>query len=240
MPSPIVTRFGQIIALMSGWLSVIVLTPLCSGAPDGADARPEPGQVHTESSRVYTFVEKKGLGHPHAIEGQVASGALLLGAQSNAGRLVFDMQSFDADTLRARRYLGLEGASSDATRSQVNANMRGVQVLAVTQFPTAIFQVDSAVASGRRSQRGLPVYELSGTFTLHGVSKPIRVPVDIERRQGWLHVRGTFAVRQTDFDITPFTKAFGAIGIADQLVIHGDLWVAPNDHLFLTDIPERQ
>ncbi len=35
------------------------------------------------------------------------------------------MNSFDADTDAARRYLGLEGSTDESTRKQVNANMLG-------------------------------------------------------------------------------------------------------------------
>lgn len=40
-----------------------------------------------------------------------------------------------------------------------------------------------------------------------------------------LHVRGRFAVLQTQYGIKPFSKGLGAIGVADELQIWGDLWV---------------
>jgi hypothetical protein len=49
----------------------------------------------------------------------------------------------------------------------------------------------------------------------------------LEVKDGWHHLRGKFAIRQTDFGIKPYTKAFGAVGIKDELVIQGDLWVVP-------------
>ncbi len=204
------------------------------------EASVTPGDVNLGVSRIYTFVDKTGLGHQHAIEGKLGSGSLMLGAETASGRLVFDMTSFDADTASARRYIGLQGTTDESTRSKVNNNMRGSYVLDVARYPTATFDVVSAIPTGQNSKRGLPSYELSGSFTLHGVKKPIRVIVDVEQARGWLHVRGNFAVKQTSFGITPYSKAFGAIGVADELQIHGDLWVAPTTQVSMAEIPERK
>ena len=79
----------------------LLIAPVCAqntgqAAPTKVTANP--GDVNVQVSRVYTFVDKTGFGHPHAIEGKLVSGSLLLGAESSAGQLVFDMRSFDADT----------------------------------------------------------------------------------------------------------------------------------------------
>ena len=79
---------------------------------------------------------------------------------------------------------------------------------------------------GQPSRRGLPQYQLDGDFTLHGVTRPIRVVADVEEANGWLHLRGGFSILQTQFGMTPYTKAFGAVGVTDRLDIWGDLWVA--------------
>ena len=203
-------------------------------------AHPPNGFVNVEASRVYTFVDKTGFGHQHGIEGKLESGSLLMGAAANAGTLVFDMRSFDADTNKARRYVGLSGSTSASTRVQVNENMKGAAILNVAKYPTATFEVSSALPSGKTTQSGLPVFELKGMFTLHGVKRPLTVEANVEQQQGWLHVRGRFVISQTAYGITPFSKAFGAIGVADPLRIHGDLWVAPNPEIAMANIPSRK
>ncbi len=198
------------------------------------------GDANLKVSRVYIFVDKTGLGHQHAIEGKLTSGKLFLGADSSAGRLVFDMRSFDADTAAARRYIGLQGVTDASTRSKVNANMRGSGVLDVQKYPQAIFEITSALPTGNSSKRGLPTYEIVGSFRLHGTTRPARIVAEVEQARGWLHVRGNFAIRQTSYGITPFSKAFGAIGVTDALRIHGDLWIAPNPRTSMNEIPERK
>lgn len=204
-----------------------------------AVATPNPGDVNVKVSRVYTFVDKSGLGHQHAIEGKLSSGSLMLGVDSSAGQIVIDMRSFEADTIEARRYLGLSGSTDESTRSKVNANMNGSDVLNVQKYPRATFDVTSALPTGKKSSRGLPTYDLRGNFTLHGTKRPIQVIAEVEQARGWLHVRGYFVIKQTSFGITPYSKAFGAIGVSDSLRIHGDLWVAPNTRISMANIPER-
>lgn len=199
----------------------------------------QPGDVQTQASKVYVFVEKTGLGQQHGVEANLSASTLVLGATENAGKLVFDMTSFDADTPAARKYVGLSGTTDEGTRSAVNKNMKESAVLNVNQYPTATFDVASAKATGQTSRQGLPVYQLDGQFTLHGAKRPLSVTVEVEQARGWLHVRGNFNIKQTSFGITPYSKAFGAIGVADELKIYGDLFVAPTPHVAMGDIPTR-
>ncbi|MCA9103602.1 MAG: YceI family protein [Planctomycetales bacterium] len=185
------------------------------------------GDFYLEGSRVYVHVGKTGFGHDHAIIGNIKEASLHLGAEQSAGEIVFDMKSFQADTDAARKYIGLEGTTDASTQQQVNANMLGPSVLDVNRFPTATFRINSAKPHSATSSRGLPQYELSGDFTLHGVTRPIRFLADVEMSNGWQHLRGGFTLLQTDYQITPFSKAFGAVGVTNQLSIWGDVWVAP-------------
>jgi polyisoprenoid-binding protein YceI len=182
-----------------------------------------PIYVDTEVSRAYVKVGKTGLGHEHGAAGRLRRGFLRLGAATEAGVLEFDMASFVADTKEARQAVGLAGETDAATARQVNDNMRGPQVLDVEHHPTATFVVKSALPpkgqpSGQRVQ-----YTLEGDFTLHGVSRPMQLTAEAQvTDRGW-RVQTRFAILQTAFGITPYTRAFGAVGVADRLEIIGDV-----------------
>ncbi len=198
-----------------------------AAAPKQEEERLEPTQVSVAKSRVYTFVGKTGFGHDHGVEGKLKSGNLKLGAMEEAGELVFDMTSFDADTDAARRYVGLNGSTDASTRQQVNANMRGDTILAVRRFPTATYTIASAKALSTKSRDGHPQYELDGKFTLHGTTRPLKITVSVQKtKEGLDRVRGSFSILQTQYGITPFSKALGAVGVTDKLTIHGDILVA--------------
>lgn len=191
-----------------------------------ADTKLEPNQVDLKKSRVYIFVDKTGLGHQHGVEGKLSSGTIKLGAVEEGGEFVFDMKSFDADTDAARRYLGLSGSTDSSTRQQVNQNMRAASILSVDKYPTAKFAIKSATAMNKKSRNGHPLYEFAGEFTLRGRTQPLKFEAEAETKDNMAHIKGQFAILQTQYGITPFRKALGAVGVADRLVIHGDLWVA--------------
>jgi hypothetical protein len=186
----------------------------------------EPGDVYLPMSRVYMHVDKTGLGHEHGVVGQIKQGRINLGSSTDPGSLVFDMTSFTADTPESRKFVGLDGTTDESTQKQVNDNMRGASVLDVARFPTATFAIRQVEKLPQLSQAGKPQYKLTGDFSLHGVSRPIQVVAESDEQNGWIHLRGGFYLVQSQFGITPFTKAFGAVGVADQLSVWGDIWVA--------------
>lgn len=183
-------------------------------------------KVDTTKSRVFTFVGKTGLGHEHGIEGRLKSGHLVPGAETDAGQLVFDMRSFDADTPAARRFVGLSGTTDAGTRQEVNNNMRGSSILNVARYPTAVFDIETArQVPTKNNQSNTMNYELSGRFTLHGVTRPLKIIATARTTESGIHLRGSFMILQTQFGITPFSKAFGAVGITDQLKISGEIYL---------------
>ncbi len=118
-------------------------SPQPGNVAPGAGAPLAPGEIDTAISRIYVHADKTGFGHEHGIESLLKSGWLHLGANQNAGELVFDMTSFRADTDEAHRYVGLQGSTDASTRQEVNNNMLGPDVLDVKQYPTAVFKVTS-------------------------------------------------------------------------------------------------
>src|ERR1043166_7785568 len=67
------------------------------------------GDVDVAKSRIYVRVGKTGFGHEHGVEGRLKSGHLKLGATTDAGELVFDLASFEAERTVARKYAGRGG-----------------------------------------------------------------------------------------------------------------------------------
>ena len=204
------------LAAIAWWLAA-TMPAWCSGTERSVDV---------EKSRVYIYVDKTGLGHQHGVEGHLKSGTVAIGAEKDAGQLVFDMTSFRADTAAARKYVGLTGTTSESTKRQVNANMLGTQVLDVKHHPTATLDIDSATYLAQKSRRGYPIVEIKGRFTLHGVTRRVRILTELIEEKEVTRLHGGFRIRQTDYRIKPLSKAFGAIGVADELRIYGELILA--------------
>lgn len=200
-----------------------------SAAAKRTEAPPplRPGDIDLAKSRVYVFVDKTGLGHEHAVEGKIKSGSIQLGTAAGAGSVEFDMTSFSADGDEARKYIGLKGSTSASTRQQVNKNMLGPDVLDVRRHPTATFTIDSAAQ--KKTKQGQPVFELKGKFTLKGKTRALTVYAQPSPQGAQLRLTGDFTILQTDFGITPYSTALGAVGVADPLKIWGDLWIAGDE-----------
>jgi hypothetical protein len=220
------TRY-LVLAWMATLASLAVTRSLAADKPVVA-RRPVllPGQIDFRASRVFMLVGKTGLGHEHGVEGCLKSGFLKLGAARNAGQLVFDMTTFKADTPIARQYVGLAGTTDVDTQQQVNANMLGVHVLNVQKFPTATFKVNSSLPLRVQQPTAPPQYQLDGEFTLLGATRNLSVVAEATPIEGCMRIRCNFSILQSDYGIIPYSKAFGAVGVADRITIWGDLRIA--------------
>jgi len=200
------------------WLAVAL-----AAAPVRAGQAPGEGDVDLAGSRAYVFVGKTGLGHDHAVVGALQAGRIRLGATAEAGVLVFDLRTFQADTPEARKLLGLAGETDPGTRKQVDDNMLGPAVLDVARHPTATFTIHSALPAARPAAAGKTAYDLVGGFTLHGVTRPATIGAEAESVGPVVRLWGGFSIRQTDFGMKPFSKLGGVVGVADELKIFGDI-----------------
>jgi polyisoprenoid-binding protein YceI len=185
----------------------------------------KPNEVDVERSRAYVKVGATGLGHEHGCEGRLQEGTIALGAAHSAGKIVFDMKSFTADSAEARKYAGLSEETDQSTADQVTATLRGARVLDVARHPTAVFEIDSAAVAGSDAKTGATRYQLVGKFTLHGVTRPLELEATAEKDGDAVRLRGNFKILQSDHGIKPYTKLLGTIGVADSLTIWGDLWI---------------
>jgi polyisoprenoid-binding protein YceI len=183
------------------------------------------GDVDVDRSRVYAFVGKTGFGHEHGVVGRLKSGSIRLGARQKAGQLEFDLTSFVADTQDARHYVGLQGETDASTQEQVTTNMLGKYVLDTQQYATATFAIDSALPLSGNLPNGAKRYQLDGQFTLHGATQPVRIVAQAKSESGVVRLRGSFTLLQTDYNIRPFSKALGAVGVTDKLRIYGDILI---------------
>ncbi|MGH7134809.1 MAG: hypothetical protein ACREHD_03665, partial [Pirellulales bacterium] len=58
------------------------------------------------------------------------------------------------------------------------------------------------------------------------VKRPVTVDAEATQTSAGIHLSGSFVIKQTDYGIRPFSKAFGAVGVTDELTIYGELVVA--------------
>jgi polyisoprenoid-binding protein YceI len=146
------------------------------------------------------------------------------------GRVTFDPTDwphasvsleFDAAALRVT---GKGEAASDVPT--VERTMLGEQVLDARRFPTIAFR--SRRVSVAFSAAGVAALTIDGDMTLHGKTRPLTIRANATvDTSGRVTATGTFALKQTDFDMVPVTAAGGTIRVKDELDIQFVLKARP-------------
>jgi polyisoprenoid-binding protein YceI len=186
-------------------------------APVQAQAAPRVYTLEPAQSRLTIHVGKAGLfgfaGHEH----EVVAGTFRGTATFDPDRLAQSSQSsvdltFDAGALRVT---GQGDPPEDVP--QVQAAMVGATCLDAGRFPTIHFVSTSVVAAVAAGSKGGDLV-LRGALTLHGVTRPLTVRVHVDVTGPTLEATGTTTLHQTDFGITPISKA-GVVKVKDELTL---------------------
>src|SRR5262245_36999189 len=209
------------------WMRYLRISELKQHATSWSE-KPDRGPHANLRSITATFEQVKGDPKYRGVAQQPtfqAALAALVRTIAPAGKLVFDMDSFDADSPEARRYVHVPGQESSADRKKINETMRGPEVLDVKRFPDATFSIASVKPLDTSESAGQSRYQLDGNFELHGSSRPVQIEIriDPEKDGNGPRVRGQFSIRQTDYGIKPYSTGLGLAAVADRLEIFGDL-----------------
>ena len=183
-------------------------------ASSPAQAAPRVYALDPAHSRMTIQVGKAGVfgfaGHEH----QIVAGAFRGTATFDPERLAqssVDL-TFDAGALRVT---GQGEPPEDVP--QVQAAMVGATCLDAGRFPTIRFVSTSVTAVGPAGPGGADL-ELRGTLTLHGATRPLALRVHLDVTGQTLEATGGTTLKQTDFGITPISKA-GVVKVKDELTL---------------------
>lgn len=184
-------------------------------------------QVDPGRTVVTVIVRRAGplarLGHDHVITSADEAGSVWLGStpSDTSFELTLPVARFDVDLPEARAAAGPGFAAPvpDDARAGTRRNMLRADVLDGEHFPTITLR--SSAASGVWPQ---PVVRVA--VTLKGVEREQEIPVVVERDAHSVVARGELRLNQTDFGMTPFSVAGGAIQVADTLEIRFEIAAA--------------
>jgi polyisoprenoid-binding protein YceI len=196
--------------VMKALVRVAVVWGLGLAVPLGAEQRvyvvsPEPGQVTVHVGRAGLF---KFAGHEHEVTGTAS------------GQVVAD----EADLARSSVTLTFAAAALKVTGRgepaedvpKVQAKMEGPEALDVARHPTITFR--STSVSGRPSGPDRWDLQVEGDLTLHGVTRRITLPLQVERAGGALTATGRTVVRHTDYGLKPISVA-GVVKVKNELTL---------------------
>lgn len=168
--------------------------------------------IDGSASTAEAHVGKTGLGsfagHEH-----------LVLAQTIEGEVAFDpgdLPRSSVDLIVETRNLKVspEGEPNDDA-AKVQLVMRGPEVLDTAHFGTIHF--GSTAVTGKQTSPGVYDLVVTGELSLHGVVRPLTLPVHMEVHGSSLVASGKFTVKQTDFGIDPISAAGGLVKVADEV-----------------------
>ena len=214
-------------------LLLALILPGCQSlppAPDGV-SRATPAQaaapqwpagrrfvVARENSQLRMIVRADGpmarLGHAHVIGGAVVDGEVVLTEpfHDSAVRLSIDVPSLAVDRPVWREAEGFESFLDEGAIADTRRNMLSKELLNADAHPE--IRIESLAITGPRWQP-----DIKALVTLAGETREVTVPVALGVKENALTATGRFVIRQSDFGITPYSAAGGALRVSDEVLI---------------------
>jgi polyisoprenoid-binding protein YceI len=118
----------------------------------------------------------------------------------------------DDPAARAEAGPDFAGEVPASAREGTYQNLMRPEVLDVERHPEIVVR-----SSGLAGTWASP--EVSADVTLKGQTRRVEAPLEIEFSDQGLTARGALRIRQSDFGMTPFSVAGGAIQVADEIEI---------------------
>lgn len=177
-----------------------------------AIARGEPiFRIDPAHSLVVIEVRRAGslarLGHDHVVASHDVHG--YVAPQERRADLYVPLARLVVDEPALRAEAHFDTHPSDADIAGTRRNMLA-SVLNVDQHPFALVAVTEA-------DRGADNAAVTIAITLHGTTRTLRIPLQIETAGDVMTVNGRVDLKQTEFGITPLSILGGAIQVQDEI-----------------------
>lgn len=184
-----------------------------------AAAKPQPKSrtytIVSGESSFWVFVPKagllSGLAHDHEIGIKIFGGKIVV-PESGAGNGSLEL---DVDTTSLQV---LDKKPSEEDKKKIQANMHN-DVLESAKYPKANFK-SASVSDLKQTGAENYTFTLNGDLTLHGVTKRIAIPVSLTINAKQLRAEGKYLMKQTDFNIKPFSAAGGTIKVKNDITVN--------------------
>jgi len=169
--------------------------------------------------RLYKNGIFSGFGHDHIISAREFSGSVEFD-EVDITKFKISVEvpasSIASDLPEIRRKYGLE-VLSQKDWVEINKTMRSSRQLDIENYPIVRFVSDNLKRIEGES------FEITGEFSLHGVTKLIAVPVTISVENGILKLQGGFSFLQSDYNIKPFSGALGTVRNKDEALLQFEI-----------------
>jgi polyisoprenoid-binding protein YceI len=169
--------------------------------------------VDPAKSRVTVHVGRSGLlgfaGHVHEVVGEPVRGAIVADEDHLSSSSVVVV-------FRAEDFHVIAGKEPPDDIPKIEKAMRE-DVLESAQHPEIIFT--STSITGEVRSPGRYALTIKGTLSLHGIGKPVTVPVDVETDGKTLTARGGMSITHGQFEMRRASGGAGTVKVAEELPI---------------------
>ncbi|HEY4220737.1 MAG TPA: YceI family protein, partial [Myxococcota bacterium] len=117
------------------------------------------------------------------------------------------------DDPNTRKQFGLDPTIPEKDRKTIEEHMKDDSQLDVEKFSTIGFASTSVEKNGDK-------LTLVGDFTLHGVTKKMRMPISFKLAGTTLTGDGKVRFLQSDWGIKPYSALLGAVKNKDEVVLN--------------------
>jgi polyisoprenoid-binding protein YceI len=226
-----IQRGLRFVSPWASMLGIALALTACHAPPTKPTAPITPaatGSIPTEithyriesSSLLHILVYRGGplarLGHNHVISSHDLQGTLAFNPQLGQSNFTISLpvQKLTVDEASERAMEGedFSAAVPDDAREGTRGNLLRAEVLDGEHFPTIALQ--SLRINGTPTT---PILTL--LVTLKASAREVIVPVQVAFAPQSLTASGEFAIKQTDFGITPFSIGMGALQVRDEVRI---------------------
>ncbi len=131
---------------------------------------------------------------PEASEVGFKATSRFMNANGRFARFKGDVVVDPKDATTAKVRVTVEAASIDTGIEMRDNHLRSEDFLDVNRFPTVTFESERVEMGGRRAT-------VMGRLTIHGVTREIAVPVDVQMSEMALVATGEFVLNRRDYGI---------------------------------------
>lgn len=188
-------------------VAVFLCTPPLAAAPRTfvVDPAASSVRIHVGKSGAFSFA-----GHTHEVVAPALSGEVTADPGDLAASKV--ALTFEAAALKV-----LPEGEPAGDAPKVEDVMRGPKVLDAVRFPGISFK--SQRVSGRDAGGGAYDLELAGEIALHGVTRPLTLPVHVEVSGDTLTASGKAVLRHDQFGMQPVSAAGGSVKVKNEIAV---------------------
>lgn len=223
-------RIDVTAAARSGRIAIVVASCLLAIAATRTYAQPIRYALQPERSHLYVVTGRAGalgfLGHDHAVLAEDWTAEICFDPDdpsASSARITVATAGLVIGSDRGAELAGLASRPSASTVADLQRRMLGPEYLDADAYPEIRFETRTV----RRTDDG--ELELEGPFTLHGVTRSIRVPASVARLDdGGVRFEARTTLRMSDHDIEPETM-LGLVDVADAFDLVVRIEARPRD-----------